>query len=282
MNALIVGNTSVIGQAIAARLKQICSVSTAGRQLADIPFDLSHWQTAQVTHAKFDCVIHVAADFGGDSDTDFIRAELVNSVGTLSVCSLAHQVGAKHLILISSVSATYEKDNDLFGIYALSKRHSEELAEFYCTQRQIKLTILRPTQVYDAAGECRKHQALFYLIADCAQAGRDINFFGNYDARRNYIYLEDIAEICCRVVEQGHSGIFSCGFPESPKLSEIAQTAFSVFDTKGNIHFLADKPNLKDLPYRQDNSLYQLINYYPKINIRQGFMLIKNHRENNP
>lgn len=279
MRILIVGSTSVIGKVLATRFERLGEVKLAGRRGADIPLDLTRWRDLPELEESFDVVVHAAADFGGTTDEDYIRAELVNAVGTLSVCRLAGRVQARHLVLLSSISATYQAGDPYYGIYALSKRHSEEAARFFCSERNLPLTILRPTQVYDDAGDCRRHQEFLYFMADRAQAGQDISLYGSNNALRNYLHLDDLAEICCRVVQGRSTGTFTCASPQSVRLSELADAAFSAFGRGGQLQFMADKPDLADLPAIDDYSLYDQIEYWPGIGISDGFKRIRNHRE---
>lgn len=280
MKILVIGSTSVIGRAVAKRLADQGAVKTAGRNEADIVLDLMEWNSQPCTSESFDVVIHVAADFGGTTDEDFRRAELVNSVGTLSACALAHRVKAKHFILMSSISSFFQAGDPYFGIYALSKRHSEEMAQFACNQYNIALTVLRPSQVYDAAGDCRRHQAFFYLIADRAQAGQDIEIFGSHDARRNYLFLDDLSEIVSRVVERRTVGSFNCSYPRDVRISELAEAAYAAFGTRGRLQFRPAMPDLFDLPITQDDQLYDQIEFIPRCNINEGYKRVKQHLEN--
>ena len=280
MRTLLIGGTSSIGQSIAEKMAPLGQVVSAGRRESDVLFDLTHWDSTPVIDESYDVVIHVAADFAGPTTEDFIRAELSNVVGTLSVCRLAERCGAKHLVLMSSISATYGPGDAYYGAYALSKRHAEEVAFLFCAERGLPLTILRPTQVYDTKGKCQRHQPLLYLMADKAQAGEDIFIYGSHDAQRNYLHLDDLAEICNRIVKTRLVGTFDCTHPHSPKMSEVAHAAFSAFSRGGQVLFQQNKPNLVDLPSPVLNSCYEAIDFYPQVDIRQGFERIKQFREN--
>lgn len=278
MNILVVGSTSTIARALQARLSQLGKVHTAGRRKADVFIDLAEWQVVPEPSHKFDVVIHVAADFGGSNDDDFVRAEVVNVAGTLTVCRLAQKAKARHLILISTISAGYAEDNPYFDGYALSKRHAEESARLYCRQNGIALTILRPTQVFDMAGECRQHQPLLYSIADHAENGEDIVIYGRHDAIRNYIFLDDLVEIVARTVETKTEGTFCCANPRSVRLSEVAKAAFASFAKGGELRFDTSKPNLADVQIVNDNSLYQRIGFTPEVDIDAGMFRIRAYR----
>lgn len=280
MRSLLIGSTSVIGQAIAARLATLGEVRTAGRREADFPFDLERSDNPPFDGGHFDTVVVVAAAFGGTSSEALIQAEQVNAVGTLRACELAAQSGVRHLILVSSVFAGFTADDPHYNIYSLSKRHSEELAQLFCKQREIALTILRPSQVYDAAGACRKHQGLLYLIAETARAGKTVQLYGKNDAQRNYLFLDDLAEIVKRVAQRTVIGRFDCVHPQSPRLSEIAEAAFAACARSADIRFLRDKPDIADMPAMQaDAQLHQAIDYWPATDIRTGLHLMQAHQE---
>jgi nucleoside-diphosphate-sugar epimerase len=282
LKILIVGSTSVIGRALAEFLtSQGVEVKLAGRRDADIFFDLSVLDAPPAINEQFDAVVHVAADFGGSTDQDYIRAEMVNASGTFSACSLAHSVKARHFVLLSSVFSTYSSRDPYYGIYALTKRHSEEAAQYYCAERGMDLTVLRPSQVYDDAALCRPHQEFLYMIADKAQAGQSVEVYGSHDALRNYIHLSDLTEIIKRVLQERVAGVFTCANTQSVKLSEMAGAAYRAFDTadKGNVVFWPDRQDLLDLPPIHDFDLYSRIQYQPRVGIEEGYRRIKLHRE---
>jgi len=99
--------------------------------------------------------------------------------------------------------------------------------------------------------------------------------------RRNYIHLDDLMEICYRVVQSSKAGTFTCAHQKSVHISEMADAAFSAFGHQCRLKLLTDKPDLADLPIIDDYSLYSQIDYWPNIDIEEGFKRIRNYRENN-
>ncbi|WP_413794561.1 MULTISPECIES: NAD-dependent epimerase/dehydratase family protein [unclassified Pseudomonas] len=276
----MIGSTSVIGRAVAQALSCYGQVKLAGRREADIAFDLSSPEPVSLEE-RFDIVVLAAADFGGREPDDLVRAEQVNSVGTLAACRLAEQCGARHFILLSSRSACDQATDPYFGIYSLSKRHAEEVASLYCQERGMALSVLRVSQVYDDSEQCRAHQPLLYAIADKAQAGQAVELYGSNDARRNYLHLSDLAEVCARLAERGVTGLYNCGHPESPRLSEIARAAFEAFGKPLDVRFLPEKNDIPDLPpFDCGHELYEQLGFTPRIDVRRGFERMRVHREN--
>lgn len=283
MRILLVGSSSVIGEAIAGRISAHGGmVSRAGRRNADYPFDLSRPTELPDIPAPFDVVVHAAADFGGIQVEDIVRAELVNAAGTAAACAIAARVAARQVVLVSSISATFSDGDDGYGAYSLSKRHGEEAARLACATSRLVSTILRPTQVYDVAGACRPHQPLLYHMIDRAQAGQDICLNGRHDPLRNYILLEEFAEVCVRVIERSCAGTYSCPSPRSARLGQIGQAALDAFGKGGSVIFDPAQADLRDLPAAPADDLYERIGFEPGVDILTCMERIRAHRECGP
>lgn len=279
MNILIIGNQSSLGKATGLHLSKKHFVSYAGRNNADYYFDLTSNNYESFTDFQCDILINCASDFGGTQEEDYLRAERVNAVGILNVCGLAQRLRVKQLIVISSISAGYDPLNPGFGIYSLSKRHSEELAQLYCDQYHLPLTILRPSQIYDEQSTCRKHQGLFYFILDQAAQGNDFIIHGTNNPLRNYIYINDLTKIIDKVIEQSITGLYDCGNQQSIRLRELAEIAYTVFNTQGAVQFDESKPSIPDLQYTYDHKLYKKLCYEPNTSLYEGIHRIKSYRD---
>ena len=154
----------------------------------------------------------------------------------------------------------------------------DELAQHYCHQYDIPLTILRPSQLYDAASKCRKHQALFYSIVDRAALGEDITIYGRNDALRNLLYLDDFCQIIVSVIEKELNGIFDCASPDSYRLSDIAELAYRVFARGGKVMFDTNMPDIPDLSLVFNSKLYEKIGLFPETDLPLGIEKIKEQR----
>jgi nucleoside-diphosphate-sugar epimerase len=280
-SVLIVGSTSTVGRAIGAHLNPDCRVSYAGRSNADYSIDLESDDSKAMAGARFDTVINVAAGFSGSSPHDFIRAAFLNTVGALRVCRIATEVFASHVVLMSSASADLPIEHSLYNVYASSKRHGDELADLYCRKFCMPLAIIRPTQIYDAAGACRKHQSTFYRIVDEASKGSDIMLEGAHDPLRNYIFLDDLSKVVKRVVELRATGIFRCAGPSNTSLGDLARETFSVFKQSGDVLFDKSLPAIEDLALDgyQAEILRKQIGVAATTTLTEGLQAIKRFRD---
>lgn len=280
MRVLIIGNTSVVGHYIRARLSPAHNVTMAGRDIdGDMKVDLSDLTTPFNPSESFDILIHCAASFGGDEYQDMIRNEQVNAIGSFVVGHIAESTGCSHVIYISTISACVNPDNGCLGSYGLSKLHGQENLDLFCRKKRILYTALQPSQLYDKAALSKKHQPLLYHFLEQASAGKDITIHGSADPMRNYLYIEDFVDIVERVLEEKVTGIFPCVHPRSTRLSEVAAAAFNVYDQGGNVCFDASKVDPPLIYFPSDYRLYRTISYHPDTNLVDGLRYIRNYQQ---
>jgi nucleoside-diphosphate-sugar epimerase len=274
MKVLIVGGSSSLGSALKAVLSSSCEVITAGRTNCDLAFDLT-WPLEQMAlPVDLDVIVHTAAHFGGKTAADILEAECVNVLGTLKLCEAAVNATARHFVFISSIFASLGDDSEHHSIYALSKRHAEDVARFVCTTHALPLAVLRPSQIYGAGPRFRVHQPFLHAMMDKARKGDDILLYGTRDPQRNFIYIDDLTAVISKVIGARMVGTYSCQHPTNVTYSQIAKAAFEAFDTQGSVRFLRDKPDIPDIVFAADDSLYEAIGFRPSTTIADGLRRI--------
>ncbi|MBL4708364.1 MAG: NAD(P)-dependent oxidoreductase [Flavobacteriales bacterium] len=279
MNILIVGGNSAMAISLKEYYSPRHNIITAGRKKCDIELDLSKSIDDLILPKNIDVLIHTAANFGGRSYQEIMDAEEVNVLGTIKICEIAKKSNIKHLIIISSMSASLPENSLYYNIYAISKRHAEEVALLYCKEHSLPLTVLRPSQIYGNFDNFRLHQPLIYLMLDKAKKNEDITIYGSKDALRNYIHMDDLSKIIEKTILNKVVGLYSCLYPENQSYSQIAKAAFLAFGASANIIFNKEKDDIPDNIFKGDNSLYEKIKYYPEISIYEGFKKMKKTSE---
>lgn len=270
MKILIVGGSSSLAQVLRPALSSFAEVLTAGRSGCDVALDLS-WDMKQFELPEgLDAVVNLAAHFGGKDFAAVHAAEHVNVLGSLKLCHAAQRAGAGHVVQVSSIFASLGEDSPFFSSYALSKRHAEDVVRLYCASVNLPLAILRPAQIYGVGATFRKHQPFLYGIIDKAENNEEIVLYGSNDARRNLIHAEDIADVIARVVQRRILGLHSCPSLTNVRYSEIAAAAISAFDSRSQICFAADKPDILDNPFEPNDILYRQIEFFPRVTLQLG------------
>jgi nucleoside-diphosphate-sugar epimerase len=275
LNFLIVGDTSLVGQRLRARLSHKSNVLTAGRSgRADVFFDLVAPDPPSNV-AQADILIHCAASFGSNEMDDAVHNEVVNGVGALRVAQLAFAAHCRHVIYISTLFIHDVPQNGYFGSYGLSKRHGQENLEWACRRTGMDFTALLPSQLYDEHGAARHHQPLLYHLIDCARQGRGITLYGSQDVERNFLFVDDLAALVEAVAEQRIVGVFTAAHPQSHCLSEVAALAFAAFGRAGRVRFDPRQPDLPEIYIPNDHTLYQRLHLWPKTDLAHGIALIR-------
>ncbi|HEX4266659.1 MAG TPA: NAD-dependent epimerase [Steroidobacteraceae bacterium] len=159
---------------------------------------------------KFQRVVHLAAQAGVryslENPHSYVRS---NVTGTLNVLEGCRYNGVEHLVYASTSSVYGANTNMPFSphriadhpltIYAATKRSNELMAHTYSSLFDLPTTGLRFFTVYGPWG--RPDMALFLFTRNILE-GRPIDVFNNGHHRRDFTYVEDIAEGVARVCER--------------------------------------------------------------------------------
>jgi len=159
---------------------------------------------------KFPRVIHLAAQAGVryslQEPHTYIRS---NVTGTLNVLEGCRHNGVEHLVYASTSSVYGANTNMPFSVhkiadhplslYASTKRENELMAHNYSALFKLPTTGLRFFTVYGPWG--RPDMALFMFTRNILE-GKPIDVFNNGNHRRDFTYVEDIAEGVVRAAER--------------------------------------------------------------------------------
>lgn len=184
-------------------------------------------------------VLHLAAQPGVRYSIDHPHVyNDSNSTAFLNVLEGCRHCGTGHLVYASSSSVYGNNPNTPYrvgdpvdrpiSLYAATKRANELSAHAYSHLYGLAVTGLRYFTVYGPWG--RPDMAVF-LFTEAIKAGKPINVFNHGDLRRDFTYVDDIAEGTCRALL-------------SPQAAATA-----------------DNGSIGDLPYR----LYNIGNHKPEI-----------------
>jgi nucleoside-diphosphate-sugar epimerase len=273
MKILLVGGTSFLAQALLPVLGHFAEVVTAGRAGCDLHLDLSAAPEDIAIPKGIDVVINAAASFDGATFEAMLQAEKVNVCGVLKLCHACAKAEIRQLVLISSIFECLEASSPFYSIYSLSKRQSEEVARLYCSKFGLPLTILRPSQMYGTGEGYRKHQPFLFSIVDKAANGEDIELYDGGGSMRNYIHVEDVARILGLVVQRGILGTFACMSGENTDFREIAREAIQAFGSKSKIRLTEPPHAMPDNIFKPDDTLFQLLGFYPRISMAEGMKM---------
>ena len=262
----VAGHRGLAGSALVRRLARGGYTNLLTRTHAEL--DLTNAAATQAFFAqeKPDYVLLAAAKVGGilANDTypaDFIRENLAIQT---NVVHEAWKNGVKRLLFLGS-SCIYPRDcpqpireeylltgplEQTNEPYAIAKIAGLKLAESYGRQYGRQYVSVMPTNLYgpndnyDLAGS----HVLPALIRKAHEAkGRgDAEYvvWGSGTPRREFLYVDDLADACVHLFEQGYDGpLVNIGTGQDVTIRELAETVMQVVGFTGRIVFDSGKPD---------------------------------------
>ena len=159
---------------------------------------------------RFDRVIHLGAQAGVRYSIENPQAYVDSNItGTLNVLEGCRRNGVQHLVFASTSSvygantrmpfSVHQAATHPVSFYAATKRANELMAHNHATQYRLPVTGLRFFTVYGPWG--RPDMALFLFTRNIL-AGKPIDVFNHGHHKRDFTYVEDIAEGVVRAVDR--------------------------------------------------------------------------------
>lgn len=240
-------------------------------QLIDKIFKTEHIET----------IIHLAARAGvRPSIQNPMLYEKVNIGGTGIILEAARHHGVKDIILASS-SSVYgnqkktpfsEEDtvNHPISPYAATKRAMELLAHVYHHLYGTNIACLRLFTVY---GERGRPDMASYLFTKKILKGEEIQKFGDGSSKRDYTYVEDIADgiIACVGKNFGYE-IINLGRNNPISLNDFIAAIEQATGKKAKIKKVPKQEGDAEKTYADISKAKKLLGWEPKTLLQEGLM----------
>ena len=232
---------------------------------------------------RFDAVLHLAAQAGVRYSLENPMAYVNSNVaGFLNILEGCRKLKIPHLCYASS-SSVYGANTEMpfredhrvdqpVSMYAATKRANELMAHSYSELYGIRSTGLRFFTVYGPWG--RPDMALF-IFTRAILAGQPIRVFNGGDMRRDFTYIDDIAEAVTAIVERPHPGtpkarLFNVGHGSPVKLMDFVHAVEHQLGKKARIEFAPMQPGDVQATYACTEKLRAEIGYAPSTTIETG------------
>ena len=262
----VAGHRGMVGSAIVRQLQALGyqNIVTATRAELDLT-DQAAVRSFFGSH-RIDMVILAAAKVGGihannTSPADFI---LDNLMMECNVIGAAHAAGVQRLLFLGS-SCIYPRDCPqpireeylLTGPleptnepYAIAKIAGIKLCESFNRQHGRQYVSVMPTNLYgpnDNYDLATSHvlPALIRKVHEAQQRSeREVVVWGSGTPRREFLYVDDLADACVHLMELGYDGpLVNIGTGEDLTIRELAETVMEVIGFSGKIVFDTNKPD---------------------------------------
>ena len=262
----VAGHRGMVGSAIVRRLQALGyqNIVTATRAELDLT-DQAAVRSFFGSH-RIDMVILAAAKVGGIHANNTYPADFIldNLIMECNVIGAAHTAGVQRLLFLGS-SCIYPRDCPqpireeylLTGPleptnepYAIAKIAGIKLCESFNRQHGRQYVSVMPTNLYgpnDNYDLATSHvlPALIRKVHEARQRGdSEIVVWGSGKPRREFLYVDDLADACVHLIEMGYDGpMINVGTGEDLTIRELAEVVMEVVGFSGKIVFDTSKPD---------------------------------------
>ena len=261
----VAGHRGMVGSAIARRLGRVdCNILTADRDEAD----LTRQDAAErlLDRMRPDVVVVAAAKVGGIHGNDAYPAEFLydNLAIAANVIHGAYRAKVQKLLFLGS-SCVYPKlahqpiaeEELLTGPleptnqwYAVAKIAGIKLCQAYRRQYRADFISVMPTNVFGPGDNYHPENshvvaALIRRIHEAKRAAAPaVTVWGTGKPRREFIYVDDLADACVFVIERySAEAPLNIGTGEDMTIAELARLIAEIVGYRGELVFDPSRPD---------------------------------------
>ena len=262
----VTGHRGMVGSAIVRRLLKGGDYQIITRSRSELDLLDQHAVTAFLAAEKPDYIFIAAAKVGGIQANNNFRADFLyqNLMIEANLIHGAHLAGVQRLMFLGS-SCIYPRDcaqpikeeylltgplEPTNEPYAIAKIAGIKLAESYNRQYGRQYVSVMPTNLYgpnDNYDLANSHvlPALLRKAHDAKLRGdADYTVWGSGTPKREFLYVDDLADACVHLMEQGYDGpLVNIGTGVDVTIRELAETVMDIVGFQGRIVFDASKPD---------------------------------------
>lgn len=244
----------------------------------------------EVTNGQ-DAVLNLAGKaFGVDYGRSHNGEMLVhNLLSTLTPLEAARQNGVERYLIVSS-SCVYPDDApiptpelDVFtGMpesvnegYGWAKRIQELAGKYYLHDYGMKMTIVRPFNLYGGNyrwGSEEKSHVIPALVKRIMDGEDPVIVWGSGHQRRNFLHADDAARVILQIMETDQSATpINVGYDDDISIKELVSRICEVSGKSPEIIFDSSKPEGHERKCADAARLREITdNYVPRISLREG------------
>ena len=248
--SIVTGGAGFIGSHIVEKLKRLeHMVVVIDNEYSDndnfhwrkdtlnVNIDITDYKALKKACTGADYIFHLAAEARiGPAIKNPLNALHINTMGTCNVLQCAREVGAKK-VLYSSTSSGYglneapnieTQPDDCLNPYSVSKVAGEKLCKMYTDLYGLNTIIFRYFNVFgERAPRKGQYAPVTGIFLRQKAAGDPLTIVGDGEQRRDYIYVEDVANANVMAAisnpdDDAYGQVYNIGSGKNYSVNEIA------------------------------------------------------------
>jgi nucleoside-diphosphate-sugar epimerase len=158
--------------------------------------------------------------------------------------------------------------------YGWAKRMHELAAGYFASEYAIKVTVLRPFNMYGANYPWRsteKAHVIPALVKRILDGEDPLVVWGSGEQRRNFLHGSDAAEAALRVIASGAEGPVNVGYEEDTRIADLVTLICDVTGRRPAVIFDRSRPDGNPRKSADSTRLRELTGgYTPRVTLRAG------------
>lgn len=184
-----------------------------------------------------DVVFHLAAQIDvRTSVSDPVLDAMINVIGSLNVLEGARRVGARKVVFASSGGTIYgEPDDSALPIkescpqlplspYGVAKKVVSDYLYAYRQLHDLEFTSLALSNVYGPRQDPHGEAGVVAIFAGKLLDGEPCKIFGDGEATRDYVYVDDVVDAFVRAADKGSGLVINIGTGVETSVNELYNT----------------------------------------------------------
>ncbi len=206
--------------------------------------------------ADIEVLVHIGAFIPkGQNEANLLHESTSNITNTqtlLDACDRCSHL--KKIVFISTIDVYQDTDvcreitnTNPVSMYGWSKLYCEKMVCQYAKDRRISFEILRLGHVYGEGEE--KYRKVMPVMIQNALSGADIVIYGTGNAKRTFIYIDDVAKAIVNAIDLQNSEIINVVGSQALTLNELAGKIVELSDAEVSIRHKESSAPERDLVF---------------------------------
>lgn len=290
---LVIGGTGFIGSHVANLLLlnnysvKVVSRNTKHKNInsKDIEYitaDINNKSEVNKFTSDIQYVFHIASTTNPQSSSDDLNFDIqTNLCSTINILEACVKNNILKFIYFSSGGTVYgvpeilpvkEKANCLpISSYGIVKLTVEHYINYFHHKHGLSYNILRLSNPYGPGQSPLGTQGLIGIFLYKIQKNIDINIFGDGHIIRDYIYIDDVAELCIKVLQSNQENhIINVGSGIGTTINDVVNEIINITNQSPNIlyteHRNFDVPKI----YLDITKAKQIFDWEPSTTLSNG------------
>jgi len=210
-----------------------------------------------------------------------------NLIPTIRLVEICLANGVKKIVYASSGGTIYGEPQTIpipeshplvpKSAYGQSKLTIENYLNFYARCMDIDVNVLRISNPFGPGQKLLGIQGIIAVAMGCAYYDREIKIYGNGDAIRDYIYIDDVIDALLLAAQKSGSSLVNISSGVGHSVMEIVTEIEYISGKDIKKKYIPERPGDVKTNILSNKLANQLYGWQPKVLFKEGLLKTWNH-----